>query len=550
MKNRLTKFVSVLITLFFALSSVCFADMSVIVNDSKEITVSGLCDESRIIVTDFDINDKLVENKTYSQLTDSQKEYVIAEKMIYLREFDSASHTFSVDDYGVYTLFVNNNGTEEDSVGISIIDPEFAGKFRLVSTVEELNNLMNDSKSFLRLDFKNFYELSPDSRLNVVTRVFPKRENQDNYENIKAIMNLYTVLQEMIDNDDAVKIYNANSAVLNTNSFDEVYTYKYNNGDSSYKSQVLKKFATVDVAGTDDMADAFATGVILTDIKNCGNWQLIKSCVSAASEISGISTSAYNKLKSTKNVDLIVMNGNYNTLEEFLADVERKAADTDDGGGGSYGGSTGGGVVSYAPSVNYTVSDNNDSEKIIGKKMEFSDLTEDRWSYDAIRILYLSDVINGYEDGSFRPTNPVTRQEFVKMLVSAFDLVDKSATCEFEDVLDSGWAYQYIASAKKFGLVNGKTKNTFDPDDYMTREEAAVIAYNLVRVKNLPISLSRVAVEFSDSAEISDWSSDAIEYLYRCKILNGQTENTFAPKKQISREESAQVIQTLLTQGM
>ena len=82
-------------------------------------------------------------------------------------------------------------------------------------------------------------------------------------------------------------------------------------------------------------------------------------------------------------------------------------------------------------------------------------------------------IINGYEDGTFKPNNNITRAEFSKLIMCATmnDYIvefDKG----FVDVKDGFWAEKYIYAAKKLGVVNGTTELTFEPEANITNEQA------------------------------------------------------------------------------
>lgn len=74
---------------------------------------------------------------------------------------------------------------------------------------------------------------------------------------------------------------------------------------------------------------------------------------------------------------------------------------------------------------------------------EFFDLPQDHWAYGAVQHVASKGVINGYEDGSFRPANVVTRAEFVKMIGEG-PVVRETP---FEDVDETHWGYKYIMAS-------------------------------------------------------------------------------------------------------
>lgn len=99
----------------------------------------------------------------------------------------------------------------------------------------------------------------------------------------------------------------------------------------------------------------------------------------------------------------------------------------------------------------------------------FPDLAADHWAYAQVERLVADGTINGMPDGSFNPTGVVTRAEFVKMLGKSDVRFDK----DFNDVLPSHWAYDYIMYSQLSGDANGN----FGPANIITRGEVANLLY-------------------------------------------------------------------------
>lgn len=109
--------------------------------------------------------------------------------------------------------------------------------------------------------------------------------------------------------------------------------------------------------------------------------------------------------------------------------------------------------------------------------MSFKDLPTSHWAYSYIEKLVKLQIIGGYPDGSFRPSANVTRSEFAKMtaLANGWALVNP-ATPSFSDVPRSFWAYRYIETAKARGAISGYPGGLFKPGANITRAEIAAIA--------------------------------------------------------------------------
>ena len=107
----------------------------------------------------------------------------------------------------------------------------------------------------------------------------------------------------------------------------------------------------------------------------------------------------------------------------------------------------------------------------------FPDVHDDASYADAVNLLYALDVITGYPDGTFRPDGLLTRAEFAVMVsrLLRFEEYQSRASASFRDVRTSHWAYPYVETAVKAGLVNGFGDGTFKPDDSLTYEQAIAV---------------------------------------------------------------------------
>ena len=109
----------------------------------------------------------------------------------------------------------------------------------------------------------------------------------------------------------------------------------------------------------------------------------------------------------------------------------------------------------------------------------FNDIRGDEWYANAIGYMEGFDVISGYNDGSFRPNQPITRAEFVTIASKFEDMVQGSVN-EFKDVDDTHWAVPFINSAYEKGWINGYPDNTFKPNKNITRAEAVAVVNNIL----------------------------------------------------------------------
>ena len=116
-----------------------------------------------------------------------------------------------------------------------------------------------------------------------------------------------------------------------------------------------------------------------------------------------------------------------------------------------------------------------------GEKNPFKDVKGDAWYAGAVTAAAGNGLVKGYEDGTFRPDNVITREELAAMLVRAVNLPIGEEKLAFKDNDKvSTWARKSVAVAAAHGLVKGFEDGTFRPGDAASRAECAVMVYRVL----------------------------------------------------------------------
>ena len=103
----------------------------------------------------------------------------------------------------------------------------------------------------------------------------------------------------------------------------------------------------------------------------------------------------------------------------------------------------------------------------------FSDVSPGDWYSSYVHFAQKYGIVRGYSDGTFRPTQAVSRAELVKMVTSFF--VVTGGSHPFPDVSDGYWAAREISFAATRGWITGGSDGTFQPERSVTRAEAVKI---------------------------------------------------------------------------
>lgn len=173
----------------------------------------------------------------------------------------------------------------------------------------------------------------------------------------------------------------------------------------------------------------------------------------------------------------------------------------------------------------------------------FSDVGENSRYFLPVTELEKEEIIQGYDDGTFKPKEKINRAEALKMIMEAsgkyaeFSSTDSS----FNDVSENSWFAKYVAAAEKNGIVDGDNEGNFRPWDNVNLAEALKITIN---------SFEEVAVDPTDEGPFADipldsWFSGYFLYAKEHEILDVNIENNVFPSAEISRGYLAEIIYKL-----
>ena len=137
-------------------------------------------------------------------------------------------------------------------------------------------------------------------------------------------------------------------------------------------------------------------------------------------------------------------------------------------------------------------------DKVFTKTNNFSDVNAGNPHNNAISSLASAGIINGYTNGTFRPNQPVTREQFAAMIGRMFSVEYTGG--DMFGYLNGGFADKYINLLAKLGIIKGDANGNANPTDNLTRAQAATMFNRLVG--RMP------AVDSADSCEgyVKTWS--------------------------------------------
>lgn len=162
------------------------------------------------------------------------------------------------------------------------------------------------------------------------------------------------------------------------------------------------------------------------------------------------------------------------------------------------------------------------------------------WAAEVITEWNEYGVINGYQDGTFKPNNSMTRAEFAVVLSNVFGLVELDQSITFADVNTTAWYNDAINKVAAAGVMQG-ADGKFNPSATITRQEVAVA---LVNAYNLTEKGSQI-VNFTDAASIASWAKEQVELMASNGYISGRVDGKFDPKANITRAEVLKMLDNM-----
>ena len=172
----------------------------------------------------------------------------------------------------------------------------------------------------------------------------------------------------------------------------------------------------------------------------------------------------------------------------------------------------------------------------------------EHWAYEYINYTKENGLMKGISDNAFGPEYPMTRAMFATVICRLSG--EKTAGCKnpFSDIKEGEWYTESIAWAAEKGIVHGVGNGKFAPQEYVTREQAAVMIANFLSYCGIE-SHSAAAAAFSDQDQISEWAKESVAAITGAGIMNGMGDGTFRPQSTATRAQAA-VILTKVHQRM
>lgn len=174
-------------------------------------------------------------------------------------------------------------------------------------------------------------------------------------------------------------------------------------------------------------------------------------------------------------------------------------------------------------------------------QVTFSDI-EGHWAKSWIEKAVKLGFVSGYEDGTFKPDRTITRAEFSKLINNAIH-TEKKANLSFSDVNQKEWFYEEVQKSVASGFFSGYENNTFRPNNPIKREEVAKVVSSAMTTGEVD---GEGATRLSDYNTIQEWAKPSVNAVYNKGYILGYPEGVYRPSKALTRAEAVKIIYEII----
>jgi len=173
----------------------------------------------------------------------------------------------------------------------------------------------------------------------------------------------------------------------------------------------------------------------------------------------------------------------------------------------------------------------------------FGDVKTGSWYKEFVDYAYSYGMFNGTTATTFEPNANMNRAMFVSVLARIAGVtVDNTVATKFSDVPANKWYTGAVKWASDNGIVTGKTETTFAPLDNITREQMCALIVRFATYENITLKADGEAENFTDADKISGYAKEAVTACQKAGLVNGMGDGTFAPKGKATRAQVSKIL--------
>ena len=160
------------------------------------------------------------------------------------------------------------------------------------------------------------------------------------------------------------------------------------------------------------------------------------------------------------------------------------------------------------------------------------------WYHEAVDYVLRSSLMGGYGNGTFGPSNNLSRAQFAQILFNMEGRPVVNYLLQYGDVAEGAWYTEAIRWAASQGIIGGYSGGIFGPNDSITREQLAVMLW---RYAGSPAATDK-ELRFTDADKAGGYALEALRWAVENSVMSGRGGGILDPKGLVTRAQAAQML--------
>ncbi len=181
-----------------------------------------------------------------------------------------------------------------------------------------------------------------------------------------------------------------------------------------------------------------------------------------------------------------------------------------------------------------------------GPSVFYKDVAPSDWFADAVRFVSEHALMNGTGPETFSPDTVTTRAMVATILYRLVGSPQTAYTEAFIDVSGGEWYSEAVSWAADNGVYLGYPDGTFRPDEPITRQQLAAVLYRYAELTEQDVSAEDDLCSFIDGESVAEWALAAVRWAVGSGVINGYDDATLRPRGGATRAQLAQMLMNWL----
>ena len=180
------------------------------------------------------------------------------------------------------------------------------------------------------------------------------------------------------------------------------------------------------------------------------------------------------------------------------------------------------------------------SVSVFAASATYKDVPDGKWFTKGVQYVSEKGYMSGTGKNQFTPNGTVSRAQVAQILY-AMEKKPLNNQSVFKDVPKGKWYTDAVNWAGTVGLMSGYEDGTFKPSEGVTRQQLATVLYKYAKYKNLDLTPTADLSSFKDSKDVASWAKTQMSWCVASKLIAG-TKKGLEPKAKVTRAQLAVIL--------